>query len=75
MAVRYSMVHARKASDTSSALFSQRNIVMTLQDLFTDTYNNYQIVYKTEKLKVRGVEAEFKARYLQDSNSGLWRRF
>lgn len=29
---------------------------MTLQDLFTDTYNNYQIVYKTEKLKVRGVE-------------------
>lgn len=29
---------------------------MTLQDLFTDNYDNYQIVYKTEKLEVRGVE-------------------
>lgn len=56
MAVHYSVVHAREAPNTSGALFSQRNIIMTLQDLFTDTYNNYQIVYKTEKLKVRGVE-------------------
>lgn len=29
---------------------------MTLQNPFTDTHDNYQIVYKTEKLEVRGVE-------------------
>lgn len=75
MAVRYSVVHTREAPDTSGALFLQRNIIMTLQNPFTDTHDNYQIVYKTEKLKVRGVEVEFKARYLQDSNGDLWGDF
>lgn len=75
MATHYSMVHARKASDTSGALFLQRNIIMTLQNPFTDTYDNYQIVYKIEKLKVRGVKVEFKARYLQDSKGELWGDF
>lgn len=69
------MVHAREAPDTSGALFSQRNIIMTLQNPFTDTHDNYQIVYKIEKLKVRGGEVEFKARYLQDSNGELWGDF
>ena len=44
---------------------------MTLQNPFTDTHDNYRIVCKTEKIKVRGVEVEFKARYLQDSNGEL----